>query len=181
VTLSHILVPAGSTITVDRAREAQAGRDWDRRLLGAYFLVNIVTFLTAGMDSGRFRWTGDVPVGVTVAGAILMVLGQALFAVAKRENAFFSSTVRIQAERGHQVCDTGLYRFVRHPGYLGMLMSQLAFPLVMNSYWAFVPAGIGAGLLVVRTVLEDRFLVEELPGYAEYSNRTRRKLIPGLF
>jgi protein-S-isoprenylcysteine O-methyltransferase Ste14 len=62
-----------------------------------------------------------------------------------------------------------------------MLMSQLAFPLVMNSYWAFVPAGIGAGLLVVRTVLEDRFLVEELPGYAEYSNRTRRKLIPGLF
>lgn len=181
VTLSHILVPAGSTITVDRAREAQAGRDWDRRLLGAYFLVNIVTFLTAGMDSGRFRWTGDVPVGVTVAGAILMVLGQALFAVAKRENAFFSSTVRIQAERGHQVCDTGLYRFVRHPGYLGMLMSQLAFPLVMNSYWAFVPAGIGAGLLVVRTVLEDRFLVEELPGYADYSNRTRRKLIPGLF
>jgi protein-S-isoprenylcysteine O-methyltransferase Ste14 len=181
VTLSHILVPAGSTITVDRAREAQAGRDWDRRLLGAYFLVNIVTFLTAGMDSGRFRWTGDVPVGVTVAGAILMVLGQALFAVAKRENAFFSSTVRIQAERGHQVCDTGLYRFVRHPGYLGMLMSQLAFPLVMNSYWAFVPAGIGAGLLVVRTVLEDRFLVEELPGYADYSNRTRRRLIPGLF
>lgn len=181
VTLSHILVPAGSTITVDRAREAPSGRDWDRRLLGAYFLVNIVTFVIAGMDSGRFRWTGDVPAGVTVAGAVLMLVGQVLFALAKRENAFFSSTVRIQAERNHQVCDTGLYRVVRHPGYLGMLTSLLAFPLVMNSYWAFVPAGIGASVLVVRTVLEDRFLAEELPGYTDYTDRTRRKLLPGLF
>jgi protein-S-isoprenylcysteine O-methyltransferase Ste14 len=181
VTLSHILVPAGSTITADRAREAQAGQDWDKRLLGVYFLVTIVTFLTAGMDSGRLRWTGFVPVGVVVAGAVLMALGQVLFAVAKRENAFFSSTVRIQPERGHRVCDTGLYRFVRHPGYLGMLMSQLAFPLVMQSYWAFVPAGIGAALLVVRTVLEDRYLVEELPGYLDYTNTTRWKLLPGLF
>jgi protein-S-isoprenylcysteine O-methyltransferase Ste14 len=181
VTLSHVFVPAGSTITVDRAREVQAGRDWDRRLLGAYFLVNIVTFLVAGMDSGRFHWTPDVPVGVTVAGAVFMLLGQVLFAVAKRENAFFSSTVRIQDERGHQVCDTGPYRFVRHPGYLGLLTSLLAFPLVMNSYWAFVPAGIGAVLLVVRTVLEDRFLIEELPGYADYANKTRSRLVPGLF
>jgi protein-S-isoprenylcysteine O-methyltransferase Ste14 len=135
----------------------------------------------AGLDSGRFGWTGDVPVGVTVAGAILMLLGQTLFAVAKRENAFFSSTVRIQTERGHQVCDQGLYRVVRHPGYLGMLISLLAFPLVMNSYWAFVPAAIGATLLVVRTVLEDRFLINDLPGYREYANTTRWKLLPGLF
>jgi protein-S-isoprenylcysteine O-methyltransferase Ste14 len=181
VTLSHLLVPADSTITVDRASKARAGQDWDRRLLGAYFLVNIVTFLVAGMDSGRFHWTGDVPVGVTIAGVVLMLLGQVLFAVAKRQNAFFSSTVRIQTERDHLVCDTGLYRFVRHPGYLGMLTSLLAFPLVMNSYWAFVPAGIGAGVLVARTVLEDRFLVEELPGFVDYANRTRRKLLPGLF
>jgi protein-S-isoprenylcysteine O-methyltransferase Ste14 len=110
-----------------------------------------------------------------------MLLGQVTFAVAKRENVFFSSSVRIQAERGHRVCETGLYRLVRHPGYQGMLMSLLAFPLVMNSYWAFVPAGIGATLLVVRTVLEDRFLVQELPGYVDYANTTRWKLLPGLF
>jgi hypothetical protein len=59
--------------------------------------------------------------------------------------------------------------------------SQLAFPLVMNSYWAFVPAGVGAGVLVVRTVLEDRFLVEQLPGYAHHANTTRSRLLPGLF
>jgi protein-S-isoprenylcysteine O-methyltransferase Ste14 len=181
VTISHILVPAGSTITSDRAREAQRGRDWDKRLLAAFFLVNIVTFVTAGLDSGRFGWTGHVPVAVTVAGAVLMVVGQVLFGLAKRENAFFSSTVRIQTERDHRVCETGVYRFVRHPGYLGMLMSLLAFPLVMNSYWAFLSAGVGAALLLTRTLLEDRFLIEELPGYADYAYRTRRRLLPGLF
>ena len=163
-TLNHILVPAGSTLTGDRASDAKVGVDWDRRLLGAYFLVTVVTFLTAGLDSGRFGWSGRVPLGVTVVGAVLMLSGQVLFAVAKRENVFFSSTVRIQTERGHQVCDAGVYRFVRHPGYLGMLMSLLAFPLVMNSYWAFVPAVIGVAILAVRTVLEDRFLIRELPG-----------------
>jgi protein-S-isoprenylcysteine O-methyltransferase Ste14 len=180
VTLSHVLVPAGSTITADRARQARAGQEWDKRLLGAFFIVNIVMLLIAGMDSGRFRWTGDVPAGITIAGAVLMLSGQVLFAVAKRENAFFSSTVRIQTERGHRVCDTGVYRVVRHPGYLGMLISQLAVPLVMNSYWAFVPAAIGVALLTARTVLEDRFLVDELPGYKDYTNRTRWKLLPGL-
>jgi protein-S-isoprenylcysteine O-methyltransferase Ste14 len=179
--ISHMLVPAGSSITGDRAREARGGRDWDKRLLAAFFLVNIVTFVTAGLDSGHFGWTGRVPLGVTVAGAVLMLLGQVLFAVAKHENAFFSSTVRIQGERGHRVCDTGVYRLVRHPGYLGMLMSLLAFPLVMNSYWAFVPAAVATALLVARTLLEDRFLIAELPGYADYTYRTRSRLLPGLF
>jgi len=61
-----------------------------------------------------------------------------------------------------------------------MLISQLAFPLVMNSYWAFVPAAIGVAVLAARTVLEDRLLVEALPGYKDYMNRTRWKLLPGL-
>ncbi len=180
-TLSHVLVPRGSEITANRAREANAGQTWDRRLLGAMSLVNIVTFVVAGLDSGRFGWSGSVPIAVTIAGAVLMVAGQTLFAVAKRENEFFSSTVRVQAERGHRVCDTGLYRVVRHPGYLGMLLSLLAFPLVMNAYWSFLPALFAAALLVARTVLEDRFLMRELPGYADYAARTKWRLVPGVF
>jgi len=180
-TLSHVLVPAGSSLTADRAREAKAGKEWDKRLLLMFFLLNVVTFLTAGLDSGRFGWTGGVPVLVTVAGVLLMLLGQLLFALAKRENVFFSSTVRIQADRGHRVCESGLYRFVRHPGYLGMLMSLLAFPLVMNSYWAFIPALFAALLLIVRTVLEDRALLAELQGYKAYAAKTRWSLLPGLF
>lgn len=180
-TLSHILVHDDSDITVDRAEQARAGQDWDKRLLGAISLINIVTFAVAGMDSGRFRWSGPVPVWVAVAGVVLMLAGQIIFAVAKRQNAFFSSTVRIQEERGHRVCDTGLYRIVRHPGYLGMLMMMLAFPLVMESYVAFVPTVLSVGALVARTSLEDRFLAEELPGYTEYAVNTRWRLVPGIF
>jgi protein-S-isoprenylcysteine O-methyltransferase Ste14 len=180
-TLNHVLMPAGSTLTAERVSGAHAGQDWDKRLLGLIFLVNAVGFIVAGMDSGRFGWTGPVSVGVTVAGSALMLGGQVLFAMAKRENAFFSSTVRIQTERGHQTCDTGLYGLVRHPGYLGMLLSMLGFPLVMNAYWAMIPVGVAAVLLVVRTLLEDRFLQGELPGYAEYARRTRWRLLPGIF
>ncbi|MFT3775856.1 MAG: isoprenylcysteine carboxylmethyltransferase family protein [Minicystis sp.] len=180
-TLNHLLVRAGSDITEDRAARAHAGQGWDKRILGAYFLVSVVTFAVAGLDSGRFGWSGRVPAGVAIAGVVSMLVGQLAFAFAKRENAFFSSTVRIQDERGHQVCDTGLYRFVRHPGYLGMLLSLLAFPLLMESFWAFIPASVGALLLIARTRLEDRFLMNRLPGYADYAARTRWRLIPGVF
>lgn len=180
-TLGHLLEASGSDLTVDRATKASAGQSWDKRLLGVFFLVNIVTFVTAGLDSGRFGWSGPVPLWVTILGATLMLSGQILFVVAKRENRFFSSTVRIQTERGHQVCDTGLYAYVRHPGYLGMLISLLAFPLVLNAYWAFLPAVVGAILLIVRTVLEDNVLSRELPGYREYAGRIRWKLVPGVF
>jgi hypothetical protein len=92
-TLSHVLVPAGSQITANRAREANAGQAWDRQLLGACFLVNVIMFVVAGLDSGRFGWSGSVPLAVTVAGVAVMVAGQTVFAFAKRQNGFFSSTV----------------------------------------------------------------------------------------
>jgi protein-S-isoprenylcysteine O-methyltransferase Ste14 len=180
-TLSNALVPRGSDITVERASTAAAGQTWDKRILAAYFLVSVVTFGIAGLDSGRFGWSDPVPLGVTIAGGVLMLLGQIIFAVAKRQNAFFTSTVRIQRERGHRVCESGLYHYIRHPGYLGMLLSLLAFPLLMNSYWAFVPAVFGAVLLLIRTVIEDRLLTEELPGYRDYVARTRWRLIPAVF
>ena len=118
---------------------------------------------------------------VTVTGVLLMLTGQVLFAWARRENVFFSSTVRVQSERGHHVCATGPYRVVRHPGYLGLLLSGLAFPLVLDSHWAMIPAALGAAFLVLRTMLEDRFLTEHLAGYAEYAATTRWRLLPALF
>ncbi|MFO0592889.1 MAG: isoprenylcysteine carboxylmethyltransferase family protein [Polyangiaceae bacterium] len=180
-TLSNLLVPKGSDLPSDRADKAAEGQSWDKRLLGAHALTSVVMFVVAGLDSGRFGWSGSVPVAVTIAGALMMVVGQVLFAVAKRQNAFFSSTARIQTERGHRVCDTGLYSHVRHPGYVGMLLSGLAFPAVLGAYWAFLPAACGAALLIARTALEDRMLRKELPGYPEYAARTRWRLVPGLY
>lgn len=180
-TLNHALTPKGSDLAVERASKASEGEAWDRRILGVYFLVNLAGFAVAGLDSGRFGWTGTVSPLVAICGAVLMILGQLIFAIARGQNAFFSATVRIQKERGHAVCDTGLYRFVRHPGYVGALVAQVAFPLVMESFVAFVPAGIGAALMVLRTVMEDRFLMKELPGYAAYAEKTRWRLVPGIY
>jgi protein-S-isoprenylcysteine O-methyltransferase Ste14 len=180
-TLSHVLEGRGSDLIVERASKAGAGQIWDKRILAAIFVVSIVTFVIAGLDSGRFGWSGRVPLGITITGVILMLVGQVLFAVAKRVNNYFSSTVRIQSDRGHKVCDQGPYRYIRHPGYLGMLVSLLAFPLLLNSYWAFIPSSVSAILLIVRTALEDRFLIHQLPGYQGYAAKTRWKLIPGLF
>lgn len=180
-TISHLLMCKGSNLTERRASEAISGQDWDKRLLGIFFIVNVATFLVAGMDSGHFLWSGSIPLYATIGGATLMVIGQIIFALAKRENTFFSSTVQVQAERGHRVCETGLYRLVRHPGYLGMLLSVAAFPLVMASYWAFVPTLVSITILVIRTVLEDRFIMDALTGYNEYAARTKFKLIPGIF
>jgi len=181
VTLNHLTVPKGSDLTDQRASRVWGGEKWDKRILGALSLVSIVTFVVAGLDSGRFGWSGIVPIKVTIAGVVLMVAGQILFALAKRENAFFSSTAEIQSDRGHRICETGPYRFVRHPGYLGMLISQLAFPLVLQSYWAFLPTAVGTLLLIVRALLEDRYLMDRLGGYRGYAARTRWRLFPRVF
>jgi protein-S-isoprenylcysteine O-methyltransferase Ste14 len=180
-TLNHLLVPADSELTATRIEEAATGEIWDRRLLALYFVLSIVTFAVAGLDAGRFGWSGAFPLWVTILGAVVLLAGQVLFALAKRENAFFSATVRIQSERDHAVCTTGPYRFVRHPGYLGMLLTSIAFPLVVGSYWAYVPTALGVAVLAVRTHLEDSLLARQLPGYSEYMSMTRWRVVPGLF
>ncbi len=93
-------------------------------------------------------------------------------------NPFFEKTVRIQTERGHRVIDTGPYRFVRHPGYLGFCGWMLSTPLLLGSWWAFVPALLSILALVIRTTLEDRTLHNELTGYREYARRVHYRLIP---
>ena len=69
----------------------------------------------AGLDSGRYQWSIHFPVSVSCLGFVIVVLGQVIFHIAKSQNTFFSSVVRIQTERGHTVCETGLYKVIRHP------------------------------------------------------------------
>ena len=96
-------------------------------------------------------------------------------------NPFFEKTVRIQTERKHRVIDTGPYRFVRHPGYLGFFGWSLSAPLLLGSWWAFLPAVLSIFGLIIRTALEDKMLYEELTGYRKYASRVCYKLIPGIW
>jgi protein-S-isoprenylcysteine O-methyltransferase Ste14 len=107
--------------------------------------------------------------------------GWMLFTYASFWNPFFQTTVRIQAESGHRVMDKGPYALVRHPGYVGLLTPFLVTPLLIPSLWIAVVTELIVVLVVIRTALEDRMMQLELPGYAEYAEKVRFRLIPGLW
>jgi protein-S-isoprenylcysteine O-methyltransferase Ste14 len=89
--------------------------------------------------------------------------------------------VRVEKERGHNVASSGPYQAVRHPGYVGAIIFNLAVPLLLDSLWAFIPAVVIVLVLILRTALEDRFLMDELPGYSSYAQQVRYRLIPGIW
>jgi protein-S-isoprenylcysteine O-methyltransferase Ste14 len=108
-------------------------------------------------------------------------VGHGLVVWATASNAYFSQIVRIQTERGHSVATGGPYRIVRHPSYIGVILVYVATAIALGSWWALIPGGLCAGLIVIRTALEDRTLLTELPGYTQYAQKTRYRLIPGLW
>jgi protein-S-isoprenylcysteine O-methyltransferase Ste14 len=165
------------------AERGQAGfqQAWDRWIGLAWALLYFFILpLVAGLDQ-RYRWSPDLSLGLHLAGLAAFAAGLALFSWAMIANAYFSTVVRLQSERGHTVCDRGPYRAVRHPGYLGAVLQQLGAPLLLGSPWALVPGIMAAVLMVLRTTLEDRMLRAELPGYPEYAGRVRYRLLPGVW
>ncbi len=155
--------------------EQEGTKAWDRVLSPLVALGGGLTPLVAGIDAlGGSSAAFGVPAHLI---ALLVILGgYVLASYALIENRFFSGTVRIQSERGHHVVSGGPYAWVRHPGYAGSFWAYLASPVLLDSWWALVPA-----LLVLRTHLEDRTLQQELPGYRDYAARVRYRLIPGIW
>jgi protein-S-isoprenylcysteine O-methyltransferase Ste14 len=137
-------------------------------------------WVVAGLDV-RFHWTGGMPVAFHLGGLLANVLGYALFLWAMVSNAFFAEGVRIQQERGHAVATGGPYRYVRHPGYVGAIVASVGTPFLLGSLWGLIAAVLSATLYVVRTGLEDKTLMQELPGYADYARQTRHRLLPGFW
>lgn len=155
-------------------------KSWDRAVLGVFALTYMATVLVAALDVGR-GWA-PLPLAAWGLGSALYVLGTALVVWAMTVNTHFEKTVRIQLDRGHEVCDRGPYGWVRHPGYVGAALGfPLATPLLLGSGWAFVPAVASVLTLVLRTAMEDRTLQQELPGYSEFAARTRYRLVPGIW
>jgi protein-S-isoprenylcysteine O-methyltransferase Ste14 len=159
----------------------QGAKPWDKVLAPLMALsVGYPLVVVAGLDH-RFGWSADFPVWLVALGFVLIALGYAFAAWALAENRFFSSVVRIQTDRGHAVCDSGPYRLVRHPGYAGNIPPLLGIVLALGSVWTLVPAAAALIIAVIRTALEDKTLHEELPGYRDYAQRVRYRLIPGIY
>lgn len=141
----------------------------------------LATLIVAALDVGRFHWIQPVSELTQIVGLSVLILAASLQVLAMAANPFFSPAIRTQLERGHQVMDAGPYRFIRHPGYLAMIIIMPATALVIGSIAAIIP-GLGyAGLILWRTKREDQFLTEQLPGYAAYSSRVCYRLIPVLW
>ena len=163
---------------MEKARSAKA---WDKVLAPLMALsLSFPLVIVAGLDH-RFGWSPMFPLGLIVLGFLLISLGYAFAAWALIENRFFSSVMRIQVDRGHVVCDSGPYRIVRHPGYAGNLLALPGMVLALSSMWTLVPAAVALIIAVIRTVLEDQALQDELPGYRDYARRVRYRLTPGVY
>lgn len=163
------------------AESFQGAKTWDKVLAPLMALsVSFPLVVVAGLDH-RFGWSPVFPPWLIVSGFILIALGYAFASWALAENPFFSSTVRIQKDRGHQVCDTGPYQVVRHPGYAGNIPPLPGIVLALGSIWVLVPVALALIITVIRTALEDQTLQEELPGYREYAERVRYRLVPGVY
>ena len=171
----------GLTAERQNMEKVQGAKAWDKVLAPLMALsVSFPLVIVAGLDH-RFGWSPLFPLWVIVLGFLLISLGYAFAAWALIENRFFSSVVRIQVDRGHVVCDSGPYRVVRHPGYAGNVLALPGMVLGLSSIWTLIPAAVALIIAVIRTVLEDQALQNELPGYRDYARRVRYRLMPGIY
>jgi protein-S-isoprenylcysteine O-methyltransferase Ste14 len=141
----------------------------------------LATVAVAALDAGRFHWSGSISWTIQLTSLFVSMVGTAVQIGAMGSNPFFSTAIRIQTERGHRVINTGPYRFIRHPGYLAMMITMPATALALGSYVALLPAACYSALILGRMHREDRFLRENLAGYCQYTRAVRHRLIPGLW
>lgn len=170
-------------LIAERARfiSSEGVKSWDKLLVLIISLVGpLATFVVAGLDK-RNSWSPDISLGWQITASVFFLLGATLVTWAMVENAFFSSVVRIQRDRGQTVVTSGPYRMMRHPSYTGAILSWLVTPVMLGTLWAFIPAFVILVVIIVRTALEDRALHAELPGYRDYAQRTRYRLLPGVW
>lgn len=162
----------------ERSEVKSGTKSWDKIIIGFSAVTLIIIYIVAGLDSGRFHWSPGFHWSINAIGVILVLLGEVIFLMAQKQNKFFSSLMRIQTDRGHTVCNTGIYKIIRHPAYFGNVITAIGIPLILGSLWGFIPSFVSVLLTITRTSLEDKTLINELDGYSDYTSSTRYRLIP---
>lgn len=156
------------------AKEKQATQ---KGVLAFSGLMFIAGFVVAGLDH-RFGWS-HMPAWVTITASVLFLAAYALYAEVMRENAYLSRTIKV--EEGQKVVDTGLYGIVRHPMYMATVLLFLMMPIVLGSWYALIVFAFYPAIIIVRLKDEEELLSRELPGYTEYKQKVKYRLIPFLW
>lgn len=175
-----VVIPRHPELLAERVGPKRGGKRWDTVILSCMGLVSLVGYVVAGLEV-RSQGTTGISLPLQIGALVVVAFGYALLVWATGTNAFFALTVRIQTERGHTVATQGPYRFVRHPGYVGGVLLNLATPVMLGSWWALIPFWLVVSLTVLRTALEDRSLKAELAGYVDYASTVRYRLLPGVW
>jgi protein-S-isoprenylcysteine O-methyltransferase Ste14 len=175
-----VILRTNPDLLAERLGPRKGARSWDMAIMSTIGVTTLVRLVVAGLDQ-RYGWTGGIPLTVQIAALAVSALGYALVVWATASNAFFSQILRIQSERGHSVATGGPYRYVRHPGYVGTILYELAVPVLLASWWALAIGVLNVALLILRTALEDRTLQAELSGYDEYARQVHYRLLPGIW
>lgn len=165
----------------ERVRAISHPGSLHERLILIWAPISLLSLIVvAALDGGRYRWS-QVPTWVHIAGFVMLAGYIALSVWAALSNPFLSATARVQEDRGHYVVASGPYLLIRHPMYLGLCLLGIGIPLTLGSWWSLIPGAVFALTFVYRTGQEDRFLEANLPGYLEYTQKTRSRLIPGVW
>jgi protein-S-isoprenylcysteine O-methyltransferase Ste14 len=153
-------------------------RGWDKYVVYGLVLGFVLWIVIMPLDAKRYEWTANFPLWLKIIGGIGLLLSSFLFYRSYADNTFVSPLVRIQAERKQQVVSTGVYGFVRHPMYLGGIVLFIGTPLLLGSIYGVLIGVLISFLLVARIIGEERMLVKELEGYADYKKKVKYRLIP---
>jgi protein-S-isoprenylcysteine O-methyltransferase Ste14 len=167
------------TLVKERLRPGPGGQD--SILIFLMIPLWLAQYIVAGLDVGRLHWSDGVPLVVQVIGLVALAAALAVVLWAVAVNRFFSSVIRIQTDRGHQLVTSGPYRFVRHPAYACWPFLIVGGGLALGSWLAVLVGVLLVFPILWRTAREDRILREQLPGYANYAQKVRYRLFPGVW
>ncbi len=151
----------------------------DKKFMLTFMAALPIWLIAIGLD--RRVHGSDVPLVLQVLGLAMYLLSTAFIMWVFRENSFAAPVVKVQAERHHRVVSSGPYAVVRHPMYSGIMLFFVGVPLLLGSWWGVATAPLFAVLFGIRARIEERALIDGLPGYADYAARVRYRLVPGLW
>jgi protein-S-isoprenylcysteine O-methyltransferase Ste14 len=159
----------------------KAQKSWDKFLIPVFFVGFLVWYAIMPLDARRYHWSRELPAWLEAVGLTLFLVAFFLVFGALKENSFAAPVVKMQKERGQRVISSGLYGIVRHPMYTGGALLFVSGPLLLGSIYGLVLGFVLGGMLAVRSLGEEQMLKSELPGYNEYTQRVRWRLIPFVF
>jgi len=152
---------------------------YDRYFVFSYFILGPTMLILAGLDV-RFQWS-SIPFIAVYPSIVIIILTSFIALWAQISNSHFILTTRNDALCNQQLCATGPYKYIRHPGYLCMIFQWFCYPLILGSWFSVIPALIYISFIFIRIYYEDKTLKIELKGYDEYSKTTKYRLFPYLW